>query len=285
MVPTGIQLSGSGFQLSHADSTLPPHYHINPSYPPSASAGVTLLDHAHVGVEWKKRIALSAHYLVAWSLDDRVQGTLNGNGNPAGPHGSMTVAGGEVRLLGGFLGDLYVAYSHIATKNVAEVGPAIEVLHSAGGGGHNTVNGIYDNFYGSSGDGYGRIETVQVGYDLSVAALLQRIRSSDVSDARAGSGDGPDLRLSLFAMGSAVSTDASSTSPFPGHRPTDGTTKLKYGADLLANVLPWLGIGVRGDYQQPDSHDPYQSFAVVSPRLVFRTRYVTHEEVTAQYSH
>jgi hypothetical protein len=66
---------------------------------------------------------------------------------------------------------------------------------------------------------------------------------------------------------------------------TDGTQKLKYGADLVANLLPWLGIGVRGDYVQPDSHDVHESFGVLSPKLIFRTKFITHEEITAQYSH
>jgi hypothetical protein len=282
MVPTGIALSGSGFQLDHYDSMVQSTYQIDNPYPPAASAGFTLLDHAHVGVEWKDRFVLNGHYLVAWSHDDRAQATLMGNGNPSGPYGSMTVLGGEARLLGGFVGDLYLGYSHIDTRNVTIVGPAIEVLHSAGGGGHNSLNGIYDNFYGSSGDGDGHIDTVQAGYDFSLAALLRKIRSPD---APPWAGDGPDLKLSVFAMASAVGAEPASVSPFSGHRPIDGTVKLKYGADFLANVLPWFGFGVRADYVQPDSHDAYQSFGVVSPRLVFRTAFVTHEEITAQYSH
>ena len=91
--------------------------------------------------------------------------------------------------------------------------------------------------------------------------------------------------LSIFGLLSTVSgTDSKSISPYNG-RPTDGTTKLKYGADLEASLLSWCGIGVRGDYIQPDSHDAAQAFGVISPRLFFRTKFLSHEEIVLQYSH
>ncbi|MGD0680008.1 MAG: hypothetical protein ABSC94_31885, partial [Polyangiaceae bacterium] len=33
------------------------------------------------------------------------------------------------------------------------------------------------------------------------------------------------------------------------------------------------------------SHDTHESFGVLSPKLVFRTKFITHEEITMQYSH
>ena len=79
-------------------------------------------------------------------------------------------------------------------------------------------------------------------------------------------------------------TDATSMNLLTGGA-TTGTEKLKYGADLVANLLPWLGVGVRGDVVQPDSHDSKESFGIVSPKLIFRSKFVTHEEITLQYSH
>jgi hypothetical protein len=92
------------------------------------------------------------------------------------------------------------------------------------------------------------------------------------------------VTLTLFGLYSAVSgTDPTSVNLLTG-RPTAGSRKLKYGADLVANVVPWLGFGVRGDYVQPDSRDVHESFGVLSPKVIFRTRFVTHEEITLQYS-
>jgi hypothetical protein len=270
MVPAGMPVSGSQTALTYYNAGA------GNSYPPSASPGFTLLDHLHAGVSYKRQIDFNVHYLNAWSQDDREEGTLNSSpegsaGTPidesAQADGHLTVVGAEVRFSGGWLGDLYLAYSHIDAKNVTTVGPAIEVLHSSGGGGHNAGNGIYENFFNGVGNGTGQIDAAQLNYNGRVAL-------------------GPvDLKFALFGMYATVNgTDATSMNLLTG-TPTAGTQKLKYGADLVANLLPWLGVGVRGDYVQPDSHDTNMSFGVLSPKLVFRTKYVTHEEITLQYSH
>jgi hypothetical protein len=64
----------------------------------------------------------------------------------------------------------------------------------------------------------------------------------------------------------------------------DGTKKLKVGADLVYSALSWFAVGVRGDRVMPSSKDSEQSFSVISPKAMFRTRFLTHEEITLQYS-
>ncbi|MGA2447596.1 MAG: hypothetical protein ABTD50_02845 [Polyangiaceae bacterium] len=273
MVPAGIPVGGSQTSLNYVNY----NGYNNNYYPPGASPGFTLLNHLHAGVAYRKKLDFNVHYLAAWSQDDRVEGTLGSSPNSGGalnsidssaqPDGHLTVVGAEARVAGGYLGDLYLAYSHIDAKNVTTVGPAIEVLHSQGGGGHNAGNGIYENFFNGVGNGTGQIDSLQLYYN-------GRFNIGPV-----------DLKYGLFGMYSTVyGTDATSMNLLTGTA-TTGTEKLKYGADLLANVLPWLGVGVRGDYVQPDSHDTNESFGVISPKLVFRTKFVTHEEITLQYSH
>jgi hypothetical protein len=271
MTPAGIPIGGSQLSLTYYNSGA------TNNYPPGASPGYTLLNHVHAGVAYKNTIDFNVHYMTAWSVDDREQGTLGSS--PAGgttntvdssgqPDGSINVLGAEARVTAGNLGEVYLAYSHIDAKNVTTVGPAIEVLHSSGGGGHNGANGIYENFFNGVGNGTGSIDSVQVYY-------------SDTFKL----GFFANMRLALFGLYSSVSgTDATSMNLLTG-QPTAGTQKLKYGADLMVNPLPWLGIGARGDYVQPDSHDSSESFGVVSPKIVFRTSFMTHEEITAQYSH
>jgi hypothetical protein len=284
MVPAGIPIGGSQQSLNYTNTAA------GNTYPPGASPGFTLVDHVHAGLSYKKWLDINAHYLVAWSQDDREEGTLGSS--PTGgatnsidssgrPDGSLSVYGIEARLLGGVFGELYAAYSHIDAHNVTTVGPAIEVIHSSGGGGHNGANGIYENFFNGVGNGDGKIESVQIGYDFSFGYMWRKIAHPN----SAFWGDGLDVKLSLFGMYSSVhGTDSTSMNLLTG-TPTSGTQKLKYGADLVANLLPWFGLGVRGDYIQPDSHDVHQSFGVVSPKLIFRTKFITHEEITAQYSH
>ena len=281
MNPAGIPISGSQNSLNYYNSAA------TNTFPPGASPGFTLLDHVHAGFSYKKVLDVNAHYMMSWSQDDREQGTL-GTSTSSGSidqsnfgDGSLSVYGIEARLLGGVFGELYAGYSHIDAKNVTQVGPAIEVLHSSGGGGHNGGNGIYENFFNGVGNGTGKIDSVQVGYDFSFGYLWRKLAHPNA----AFWGDGLDVKLSLFLLYSAVSgTDETSINLLTG-TPTAGTQKLKYGADIIANLLPWFGVGVRGDYIQPDSHDVHMSFGVLSPKLIFRTKFITHEEITAQYSH
>ncbi len=272
MVAAGIPVNGNSTaqaSISNTSGTLPPL---------GGSPGFTLLDHAHIGISWKKMLDVNAHYMMAWSQDDREESSGN---DPTATTGSLGVYGIEARLLAGVGGELYAAYSHIDAKNVTQVGPAIEVLHSSGGGGHNAGNGIYENFFNGVGTGTGKIDSAQFAYDFSFGYLWRKIQNPNAHFW----GDGTDVRLSLFAMYSAVSgTDPTSINPF-SLAPTDGTKKLKYGADIVASVLPWLGFGVRADYVQPDSTDTHESFGVVSPRIMIHSKFVTHEEITLQYSH
>ena len=72
--------------------------------------------------------------------------------------------------------------------------------------------------------------------------------------------------------------------PAGATEPTDGIIKLKYGADLSWHPLPWLAPALRFDRLQPNREVPEQSFAVLSPRIVFETDWITHEQITIQYS-
>jgi hypothetical protein len=271
MLPPGIPVSGSQQSLTYYNSGA------QNNYPPGASPGFTLVNHVHAGVQYKTLIDFNVHYMTAWTQDDREEGTLGSSpqggmsntiDSSGAPDGSITVFGAEARISPPSLGDLYVAYSHIDAKNVTAVGPGIEVIHSSGGGGHNGANGIYENFFNGVGNGNGSVDSVQLYYNNTVKI-----------------GGGGNFRFAVFGLYSSVSgTDATSLNLLTG-QPTAGTQKLKYGGDVVVNPIPWLGFGARADYVQPDSHDTSESFFVLSPKLVFRTKFVTHEEITLQYSH
>jgi hypothetical protein len=153
------------------------------------------------------------------------------------------------------------------------VGPSIEVIHTKGGGQWNY--GIIDNYLegpdadgngdGSSG-GNGQIVTWMAQTEHSV----QKIMKGD-----AFWGEGRDLVFKFYAMVNRVKSDDSDV---------DGISKFKYGGDLLFSALPWFGVGARYTRVQPNSRVPEQSFSAVSPRLVFRTRWVTREEISIQYT-
>jgi len=52
----------------------------------------------------------------------------------------------------------------------------------------------------------------------------------------------------------------------------------------LWSPLSWMGFGVRADHLRPNSTIKEQNFSIVSPRLVFRTDFASHEEISIIYS-
>ena len=226
------------------------------------------------------------------------------------PDGKMWVAGLDARFDLGAFGYFYGAYSHVGLSNALTVARAIEVIHSSGGGEFGL--GVVDNYLGPScvdtqfgsgnnnqahgaayypqpgidalgnrvGDafdanrpcsmGNGSVDTLLAQYEFSLTNFLQQS-----SGGQKFWGDGSDLYLKLYGMYNKVHSD---------FKDNDGIHKLKFGADLAYSILPWLTAGVRFDRLQPNNKVPEQSFAILSPRLVFKSKWNTHEAITLQYS-
>jgi hypothetical protein len=96
-------------------------------------------------------------------------------------------------------------------------------------------------------------------------------------------GEGSDLNLVLYDMLNKVKSDYRPVDKTIWG-PTDGNLKLKYGADLQYHATPSVTAALRADRVQPNREIPEQSFAVISPRLVFTSNWVTREQLTFQYS-
>jgi hypothetical protein len=279
--------------------------------------GYTLVAHVHGGMAYKKILDVNVHFISAWAQDARVQGpagaqgdmvtgnVLNNPGSGGLPDGHISIGGAEARISpGGGFGELYLGYSHLGAAQAEQVGPAIEPLASLGGYGGGTQiaaaptsypytvpgstyygpNGIMDNYLGSCFQcksaqiGTGSIDSFLVQYDFSFGTLVRKIQHPNSGFW----GDGPDATLNLFGLYQSVSsTDMSRWFPLVG----DGVKKLKYGADLIVTPLSWFAFGARADLVQPTSLDSHESFWVISPKIMFRSKYLSHEEITAQYSH
>jgi hypothetical protein len=277
--------------------------------------GYTIVPHAHVGVSYKKIIDFNAHLIAAIAQDARVEnfpiGGVGTNGNPMSgatlipvePDGHISTTGAEIRFTGGVFGELYAGFSHMWTAEAQEVGPAIEPVSSLGGysGGpgqpsgsvspttdYYGPNGVMDNYLGTctkctvGNIGTGSVDTVLVQYDFSFGYLWRKIKNHNASFW----GDGPDVKMSLFGeYQSVTSTDVGTAGVPENPLVGNGVKKLKYGTDIIVNPVSWFGFGVRADYVQPTSLDAHESFGVISPKIMFRSSYLSHEEVTAQYSH
>jgi len=246
----------------------------------------TMLQHLHAGFNRGKDMQFSAHYLSSWTQEEERNMSTDGTSVTNVPDGKMWVAGLDARFELGAFGYLYGAYSHVGLKDALTVGRAIEVIHASGGGEFGL--GVVDNYLGLScvgpgaantpyykmgqacSKGNGAVDTLLAQYEFSLTNFLQQS-----SGGQRFWGDGPDLTMKLYGMYNKVKSDVAAN---------DGIHKLKYGADLAWSPLSWLTAGVRFDRLQPNSRIPEQSFAILSPRLVFKSKFVTREAITLQYS-
>lgn len=260
-----------------AGGSLGKPYEVWEPYPGPVQQGATLLHHAHLGLSYREMLTATLHYIDAWTKDDRagyreayradlsapIMGRQPYNCARSDTACRIRVMGADLKLIGGWLGEGYLGVSHVDATNAVTVSDAIELLHSQGGW------QLTNNYFG--GEGTGKMTTVLFQYQFSLAAFLLRPQQ--------WWGDGADLVVRLFGMYNSISgTDAV---PQNG----SGTQKLKFGADALYTPLPTLGFGGRVDVIQPNMEDSTRSFTVLTPRLVLRTRFVTHEMVVFQYSH
>jgi hypothetical protein len=225
--------------------------------------GSSFVTHVHAGANYKGFATLAGHYIHAWSQDERA--------SPYQPDGKIRILAGDLRLTLGRFGHLYAAYSHTKATDSLSVGRLVQVLNTPGG------VGLDQNYFGTSSpgtlfgslsEGNGKLSTFGAQYDLSVGRL--------VSYPVPFYADGPDVFVSVFGIGTKVSSQDPRN---------DGRSMLKYGVEGTYSLLPWLALSGRYDRVSPDDNEDRKSFAVVSPRAIFRTGWDSHDQVVLQYSH
>jgi hypothetical protein len=256
---------------------------------PFNASRFTMTAHHHVGVNWKKKLDVGFHHILAFANEEpRVPAdpTMVDFALPQDerPNGNMQIMGPDVRFEGGRFGYWYAGYSFINLDNARVVGPSVEVLHSLGAGYYDLGligNWLEDNQtrYGIDGStpsgawddgrsrGTGQIHSAIVQTNHSVHTMIE--------GEEGFWGEGWDVKFSLYAMVNKIRSDVDVM---------DEVRRLKYGADVIYEALPWFGVGAKFDRVQPNNKVPEHSFGVFSPRLVFRSNWVTHEAITLQYS-
>jgi hypothetical protein len=218
------------------------------------SVGSGFANHVHVGLGYLGVATLGAHYISAWTQDDRAsQGTT--------PDGSIGVLAADLRLSMNRFGHFYFSAARTHAQNSGSVGGVIQVLNTTGGA------GLVSNYFGPDSGGTGSLLTFAGQYDLSIGRLLRYPSTFK--------GDGPDIVVSLFGMQTLVSSNEPSY---------DNVTKRKYGVEGGYALLPWLAASLRLDRVEPNSNDASQTFTVASPRLIFRSGWQAHDQVVLQYS-
>ncbi len=245
-------------------------------YPGPVPQESTFVGHLHAGAVYKKQWILGAHYINVFANDNERAGSYQGASgawdapgagmgarDPQAAKPSIVISGADLKLLGGVLGDGYIGYSHLSATNALYLADAIEVLHSFGGW------QLHDNYFGPAGATdpvTGTIDSVELQYSFSFGQLFHY--------PQAFWGDGVDIIGTIFGMFNHVNPSNAAYKQ----------NKLKYGTEWTYTPLPWLGIGGRYDVVEPNLDRSGESFSVLSPRLIFKTAFVTHEQIMIQYS-
>jgi hypothetical protein len=218
------------------------------------NVGTSFAHHAHLGLASKRLGRAALHYVNAWTADDRTA--------PSQADGRITVLGADVEARLAPYGRWFIAGSWVDADQARSVSPVLRVLNTAGG------PGLMREYLGPNSHGTGKLTTLATQYDVSIGEI---VRGSENY-----SGYAPDLFVSAFGLFTHVqSADAD----------YDKVDKLKYGAELGYSALSWLAFSGRYDRVVARMGDDTKTFAALSPRVILRTDYNSHDQVAIQYSH
>jgi hypothetical protein len=221
----------------------------------SPNVGSGFVNHVHAGFGYLGTLTLGLHYLHAWTQDDRASQSTT-------PDGKLSVLGGDIRLTTGNVGHLYLAASHADATHVGSLGRILELMNTGGG------LGLIANYLGPQSDGNGALTILAGQYDVSLKSILEY--------PRVFAGTSRDVVLSVFAMQVHVKSDDPSA---------NGNDKLKVGGEGGLSLISWLAASARFDRVMPNGGDNTQAFSIISPRLIFRSKWNAHDQVVLQYSH
>jgi hypothetical protein len=219
------------------------------------NAGSGFVAHIHAAFSYLSTVSVALHYLYAWTQDDRAE-------QGATPDGKLKIAAADVRLTTGNIGHVYLSASRTNAVFVGSIGGILEVMNTASGA------GLIANYLGPASNGNGALTTFAGQWDVSVKSLMKY--------PEVFTGNSPDVVVSLFAMKTHV------TSNDPAYNDVD---KLKLGGEAGGSFLEHLAASVRFDRVMPNGGDAAQAFSILSPRLIFRSRWQAHDQVVLQYSH
>jgi hypothetical protein len=223
-------------------------------YPGPVQQGTQLVNHMHALFSVANQLHIGAHYMSTWTDDARLASERDGR---------ITTFGLDAKLIDSRYGDAYLGYARLISKTPLRVGEGLEVIHSIAGW------NLRDNYFGQMSTGSGTIDTILFQYTLSLARFLRYPEPFW--------GQGPDIVVGLYGMYNHVS----STDPmFSG-----GHDKFKWGLDATYTLLSALGVSLRFDRVQPDMANSTLAFSALSPKIILRSQFVTHEQLILQYTH
>ena len=231
----------------------------NPALPSS------WVNHIHAGIAKRGDLPLvaGAHFLTNWAQDERDQvddPRTTWIDEAHRPDPRMNVYGVDLRMLDNWRGNFAIAASYADAHYAA-------LLTGMNYFGSYTGEQMTKRLFGPQGGGTGKSLVAGFEYVLSWARLLHHPAD--------WSGEGPDLTTSIF---SDVVSVSSKDPDF------DGRFMYKFGAEVTYRFFPWLAISGRYDHVAPNSKDLQESFDVISPKIILKSDWLSHEQVTLSYT-
>ncbi|HVJ22038.1 MAG TPA: hypothetical protein VM686_41820 [Polyangiaceae bacterium] len=232
---------------------------------PSAAKPSSFVNHLHAGFSLLGETPFQGglHYISNFAMDERDQ--FDDPKTPflderVRPDPKLDVYGVDLRMIDNYLGNAAVAVSYADANNA-------ELLTGFNYYGADTGELLTRRLLGQRGGGTGKLLIIGAEYNLSWSKLLYY--------PEAFWGDGPDLITSVFAnAGFTESEDPE----------FDGRKLYKFGAEVTYRMLPWFAVSGRADRVAPNSKDSEETFHVISPKLIFRSNWNSHEHVTLSYT-
>jgi hypothetical protein len=218
------------------------------------NVGATFVGHVHLGLAYGAFGHLGLHYLAAWTQDDQVKGGQI-------PNGQITVLGADAQVTAGRFGHLYLGVAHTKAKDAATISGAIEILNARGG------PELIAQYLGPNSNGNGSLTTFGAQYDLSISKL---------NFGPLYTGMSPDILVSLFTVGTSVSSDDPAC---------NDVFKVKMGGEATYLMMSWLGVSGRFDHVRLHGSDSKKAFSIMTARLLFHTGWRSRDEFALHYSY
>ena len=221
--------------------------------------------HVHAGLARHGTVplVLALHYITNWAQDERDQ--LDDPRTPFvneanRPDPRMDVVGVDFRMIDNYLGNFAVAASYADAHNATLL---------TGFNFFGSFNGeqMTKRFFGPQAGGTAKMLVTGFEYNVAWGRLLRY--PVELSP------NGPDVITSVFL------NYAQLDSKDPDF---DGRKMLNFGAEVTWRWMRWLSLSARADRVAPNSRDPQETFAVISPKLIFKSDWLSHEQVTLSYT-
>jgi len=222
--------------------------------------------HIHAGLAARGEIpfVMALHYMTNWAQDERDQLPTNNStmywiDGGHRPDPKMNIYGVDLRMMDTWLGNFAIAMSY-ADAQYAELLTGVNFFGSY------TGEQMTKRFFGPIGGGTAQMGIAGVEYSVGWGRLLRH---------GASIGEYPELTTSVFADGASI------TSKDPD---ANGKRLYKFGSEVTYRFFPWLAVSFRADHVAPNSKDLEESFDVISPKLIFKSDWLSHEQVVLGYT-